>query len=627
MGKTKINLIEEDLTTKEETVELKKLNRRAFSYMLSQDGLETERIFCDSDGNAKNDFKEFLDDYENKKCFFVGFRGTGKSAFLYNYFQMKSNRDSWVQGDTLYFSCDTKKNSVIEENTINKQMLSKIKDLYHFLKGTYSLPDEEDIIADLYFFIVDTKRRVLKNPNLKKGIDSIELICQQIEYLKEHRNFTYYLMLIKYNLLTYIHEIKRIILIFDSVEGRDIFVNWCEKIYDCMLNYNKEKYKNRYCVKGICVVQPETYRELENFQKGYKIIEKNFVVDIQLLFEKRFNDAMKQTEEWWEYKQFDKDDLKFAFERLTELNSIYSRKYKKMIQGLSFFNVYEELRCYENIINNSTWVQKKEYNYDQGAGQSNKGFLFNNITCIRALACHNHRIYGVRSFQSIIPNVLYNTEDEDYGIYILLMMKYFVRKNKMTDCFGNESGVDYTTVISNIRTLWGDGKDLSKFLFAIKYMLNAKILRKSIYSKKKEGEHTEKKELDYGRLYISTKGAELWDMLQNDSVLIEICREDYYRNDDQKHNFESSYKLISEGKQGTIFEDLLLMIEELIYDENKIYERVIGGKSSDLFLEMFGKKRMTFYLLEGVNKSIAYSNSRNNVTLRKKMEVLYQLVE
>jgi len=631
MGKTKINFGENNIFVDDQSVlRFSKERKRAFSYLLSSDGLERDIFFYNEAKETRIEFDDFIDDYENRKCFFVGFRGTGKSAFLFNYFKMDANKSFWVSDDTLYWRYISMGNTIVEF-TDEMLMLAEIENLCKFLQNSYSLPGENEKVLDLYEFIVDTKESVLRNSQLKREKDSVESFQEELKLLKNNRTITYRLMILKFYLLNYITNIKKVILIFDFVTDEVIFENLLKKINECMLNFNRDKFKSGYCVKGIYTIRPTVYRSLALEQKGFEIIEKKIKMNMPKLFQERFDHAFHQEDIWWEQKGFDKSDLSFAWERIKELNSIFSGKYQKMIQGLSFFDIHEVLKCYRNIIFNTTWVQKKEYFYTNEVSQANKGFLFNNITCIRALACQNQHLYMGSSINTIIPNILYNTEDEEYGIYILLLMKYFVRRKKkdMNDCFGEQSGEEYLETLFNIEKIWGKGKDYENFREAIKYMLDQEILRKSIYSKKSSmkirNEIIINDIVDYGCIYISTRGAELWDMLQNDSVLMEICREDYYREEKKGVNFESSYQLISAGKQWEIFWDLLLMIEDLKKEEDKLYKRM-KKEFSDEFERMFGRKRMTYFLLEGVNKSIAYSSSCSNMFLKNKSREIEKLV-
>ena len=641
MAKTKINILQSNTVRTQAVDNLTSEGRRAFMYLLSTEGIEEDGIFFEED-NARQEFDEFLDDYENGECFFVGFRGTGKSAFLYNYFQLKLGVNYWIDDDTLFFYLG--KNSIIEYRDVEDALIEELIDLYRYLQRYYGMPDDEDLCYELYNFIVNTKKSVLENPYLDRKKDSADSFRRELLILEKEKKMTSILMYLKFCLLDYVKDVKRLILIFDYVEDRDAYSSIFKKMYDCMLRYDKKLYTSGYHVKAIYTIRPMDFRAVANGngRGSFEIIQKDAKTDIQKLFDKRFKFAMGQEDKWWEDKRFGKEDLKFAYEKLEDLNTKYNQKYKKMIQGLSFYDVYKALECYKSIIFNQTWIQKERFQYgdDEAACVLNSGFLFNNITCIRALACKNDQIYRGNTVGCVIPNILYNTEDEeDYSIYILLLMKYFVRRNSVNDFFGEESGQEFSEVLKTCEDIFGRGKEYNNFRDAIVYMHKCQILRKSIFVSGKEKksnkiyEREDQKEnrntddlVPESRLYISTRGAELWDMLRGDSVLMEICREDYFREQNEKYNFESSYKLISIKKQKDIFEDLLLMIEDFKIQEDKIFECAKQRGKVEELEKLFGKRRMTYFLLEGVNKSILYSSSCANEALREHESRVEQLV-
>ena len=113
-------------------------------------------------------------------------------------------------------------------------------------------------------------------------------------------------------------------------------------------------------------------------------------------------------------------------------------------------------------------------------------------------------------------------------------------------------------------------------------------------------------------MYITSRGRRLFDMLKEDSVLLEICREDMYREipilDD---NMKSSYDLMMEGKQNILFLDLLDIIKKIFDEEREYFELVYKNKKKDIFVENFGKRPLALTLLEGVSKSIQYSGCCN----------------
>ena len=113
-------------------------------------------------------------------------------------------------------------------------------------------------------------------------------------------------------------------------------------------------------------------------------------------------------------------------------------------------------------------------------------------------------------------------------------------------------------------------------------------------------------------MYITSKGRRLFDMLKEDSVLLEICREDIYREIPiLEDNMKSSYDLMMEGKQNILFLDLLDIIKNIFDEERGYFELACKNRKKDMFIEQFGKRPLSLALLEGVSKSIQYSGCHN----------------
>ena len=125
---------------------------------------------------------------------------------------------------------------------------------------------------------------------------------------------------------------------------------------------------------------------------------------------------------------------------------------------------------------------------------------------------------------------------------------------------------------------------------------------------------------------MTPKGLELWNMLQSDSVFLEMCREDYYRQYDEEgcdNNPYSSYHLMQTMQQHELFKDLCRILEELVKIEQRYTNSVRENQCRRLFENTFGAYPMVFYLLEGLKKSLIYSGLINH----DKVKPFYESVE
>ncbi|MCI7179555.1 MAG: hypothetical protein SOY12_08330 [Schaedlerella sp.] len=156
------------------------------------------------------------------------------------------------------------------------------------------------------------------------------------------------------------------------------------------------------------------------------------------------------------------------------------------------------------------------------------------------------------------------------------------------------------------------------------HLFEKRILRKSIRDKDDYNTLDRRESLkDDSFLYLSSKGEEMWRMLSQDSVLLELFREEVYRDYDRyDFNEQSSFELMEAGKQKDIFLDLLKYIEFLSYKEDDLRNSVTEKSKQKKYKEIFGTQMMVSYLLEGVNCSLRYSGKCEDPDIQKEFSQL-----
>lgn len=156
------------------------------------------------------------------------------------------------------------------------------------------------------------------------------------------------------------------------------------------------------------------------------------------------------------------------------------------------------------------------------------------------------------------------------------------------------------------------------------HLFEKRILRKSIRDKDDYNTLDRRESLkDDSLIYLSSKGEEMWRMFSQDSVLLELFREEVYR-DYGRYDFneQSSFELMEAGKQKDIFWDLLKFIEVLSYKEDDLRNSVTEKSKKKKYKEIFGSQMMTLYLLEGVNCSLRYSGKSEEPDIQKRFSQL-----
>ena len=175
-----------------------------------------------------------------------------------------------------------------------------------------------------------------------------------------------------------------------------------------------------------------------------------------------------------------------------------------------------------------------------------------------------------------------------------------------------------------------------KFIVCIEYLFKIKVLRKSIVEAEKvqdlqEGHIQSRsgKLKESSMLYLSTRGRELWKMLAESSVLLEMYREDVYRDykENGYYNEDPGWLLIDENKRYTdVIYDLMKYIEYIYSEEMTLYQIAVQRETADDFFSEFYSDDIdefltTQHLIKGlINSAQVVPSLKDNVELKKNLK-------
>lgn len=316
-----------------------------------------------------------------------------------------------------------------------------------------------------------------------------------------------------------------------------------------------------------------------------------------------------------------------CYESLKTMNNMFSGQYKEMIINLCYMNIREALSYYSKIFANRLWIQENKHFYAEFTVNIPE-YKFNNITIIRALACNENTMY-FNETNNILPCLFLTSEEkeEDYSIYCLLLLYLFYKRRKKNECYGLQAKKKIV-LIKELEEILSPEK-VKCFEEALFHLFEIRILRKSIKDKDDYFTLDTRKSLnDESYLYISSKGSEMWQMFSRDSVLLELFREEVYRDyDNYNFNDQSSYDLLLAGKQKEIFIDLLQYIEYLSGLEDDLRNSIEDKEKKKKYIQMFDKKMVVSQLLEGVSCSLKYSGKFEDPEVQNLYTRLYNEIQ
>lgn len=583
---------------------------------VAKDEEEFEEIYV-TDEDFENQIEVFRNSYTDMIKFCVGYTGIGKTTSIRHCFGLGVSREAHInleKGELVFptfldgYQIDNIRNFDLSKriSAVCTELEVRHPELREFLKT-------EGGKIEFYEFIRRHTSFALESidPIDAMDMDDQQLIKEKLRGAYKESPFEYQANRLKFYIMKNYDKYKRLVIILDDIESlpenyQNETIAKFLKFHECMKNTDYPN-NHEYYINLLISVRPHTYRiyrnnrKIETFAISEPAILKKDSVDLEALFEKRFNYYTQNSSRVIGNMETWKD----CYRELLSMNKIFEGQYKKMIRNLCFMNVRESLASYSRVFANRLWVQKSKTK-EEFFSVSSPEYAFNNINVIRALACNEEQMYW-GDYKSIIPNVFLSTEDDDYSIYCILVMRYF-HKKKNEEVYGLNAE-KLKNVIGEWSSIFKDDF-LQKFLKALYFLFEAKILRKSINDFDDIKTLDTKESLnEESKLYISPRGNEIYEMFGRDSVLLEMLRENAWRDyENREYDRASSYELMKEYKQNIIFLDLLEYIDYLREEEDNILssiENKFGEKEK--YKRIFGRKPITQLLLTGVKKSIDYS--------------------
>lgn len=631
-----------------------------FDNLLNADELpksdkEFEEMYV-NDKDFEKELYDFLELYSNSMKFCVGYTGIGKTTSIRHCLELGISTVPRLETRSRHSSS---KYMVIFPTFLDGAR-QQPGDTFDFIGRVASvctsLEEKHSELLKIrrttngrnkfYHFVRKHTPRILetKDDYSFNDLSPEDEIKMKLAYAQKNYPFEYYANKLKYYIMTMNTTYDRLVIVLDDIETlseqqqHEVIEEYLH-FYGCMNNTDVPE-NLEYRINMLISVRPHTlrlyhhkdlvekYRGLEAFSLATNTVLKKNAIDLSLFFKKRFDYYTSKSptvvgnKETWDE----------CYDNLMLLNDAFEGKYKTMIINLCFFNIRAALAIYSKVLANRFWIQgnrAKEIFFTVNSQQYN----FNNINVIRAIGCGNSAVF-TGSSDSVIPNIFKTTEKEDYSIFCLLVMRYFIKS------VANESDTIDVTYGENARELgkilqqWTCivGEDRTKQLYnALAYLFEQKVLRKSIEDTE-DIETMDKSESlnDDSKLYISPRGYELMAMLSRDSVYFEMLRECAWREYDGREKMysrQSSYELLIQKKQHVIFLDLLEYIDFFREQEESVFFDPNNNINLQEYRNAFGSSMMVTHLLNGVEKSLIYSGLLYTDALNKKFNTVKKYID
>lgn len=544
--------------------------------------IENEKFLYISDNELENEMESlWCQNFSSLSCM-IGYPQTGKTTFLRHY--IGNDLINISREGTVFF---TDYWDIFEEGMDrNCFFLNRVEKIYNFLLSQFPQVKK-------YFETYDN------NENIELFFDCFleKLFGKQSDFFLKQTQLTNYLKKLFLIFCTPRSPIKKIVFCIDGIEHirnrkvQDEKIRFYGLLYSFLTRVPSKGDMINCTIHMLFSVSYYHYARLracvsEVCDEYIHVFFKNDInLDRYLSKRIKLFCRNKEIEIWGNCRQ--------QFSRISQK---FGGKYDRMIKNLSFYNIGKCMELYARILTNRRWVIPQIS--ENASSFSKEDYILNNITVIRAIACGENEIF-INTEDGYVTNLLYNTSvpEKKYSILCLYIVCMFVKEqNKDREYRRGFSRQQVKKILVELfQRIDGISQNIENVIdYLLKYHVLDKILDDSLEE----------------NIYLTTKGVELWNMLQSDSVFFEMCREDYYRQYDKEgcdNNPYSSYHLMQTMQQHELFKDLCRLIEELLKIEQEYMTSVKENKNKRLFEDIFGGYPMVFYLLEGLKKSLVYS--------------------
>lgn len=602
----------------------------------------------------KNSFEIFFNSYGSDVKFFIGYTGVGKTTFTKHFLGYKTLGISFYNSDGIIIpnSWDGIKVSENYVPEINEQISNVLDSVTTKLYKPYEeiINTESD---DILTYISETRNDIIPSLTLQEM-----MFCNQsgytknqykIQKAKEKHSVETSSLLLKYVMEKHnINNINRLIFIVDDLETLSqnkvrYIVESYFAIYACMHNT-----RQKLIVNLLINVRPHSFRFLKddiNHQyisaygnylqlEAYRLI-KNRIPDIKKIFINRFDDAIKNTPNPGNPKTWNK-----AKDIFYDIINEFDDNIIETICDLCHLNIRAITDCFQMILSNRIWCQ--DFKEISEHPKVKKGdYRFDKVNVIRTIACGENSLYtgqnemmsnpqNLSNIQSrpsfddskvFIPNILIDPKSRECDILPAIVIEYLDGYlSSKSNTSPQTEFISKSNLCDNLVCAFGNMISVNKIKEIIDYLFENRIIRKSIISKDSDEKINSLEDNDL--LYLTLKGSRLLQMLENDSILVEIYREDIKRIYNDEKYYKSSSELISENTPEILFKDLILLCHEIFYSEDN-YQKYIYDSE-----EMSSFYKMSFPITTRIIKGIKLSLHRSiNIQTEYKLQYQNELKE
>lgn len=337
-------------------------------------------------------------------------------------------------------------------------------------------------------------------------------------------------------------------------------------------------------------------------EHSYDLVQPAAVSDIVKAREKTFGVSKKDSVKW-------NDAVKVVNTVLDKMDNTVG----DFVLQLYLKDIRKSMQKMKDLILARGLQQKsEEETYGYFKIDSIDQYDLSRVNLIKVIGMDNRKFYSDAS--SIIPNLLRNSQGHDIELFLLLTLKYFLRKCSFQEPTW-ENNISISSFYQEMHDIFGydDNNFKLRFEDSVYYMLRHRLLLRSADQPQNEVPGLSLDEISkIERVYVSGASVKLWEELSRSSALFQLFLDDIW--------FDENLSYFDEN--GNDIEHCMMYINKLYEKERYIYNNPANNSISHerSYIEAFGTTPICKQLLVGVIESLNSIISSADDTLYDKVK-------
>lgn len=564
------------------------------------------------------------DDLKDKSLVFTGLTGSGKTTILRHVFGLEINANkSYIKEKIIIISVDFNRS----QSSAHDAILSSLRAAVQKIVNTYGI-DYPDSDNEKFYEYINNRRSDLlcldpkhnqSTPYREKMDTFLEKLPTafasfQLQYVMDHKECKLELVVLivdnieafldsnaKNSKSRYLAPIIEAFKLAECIDQRGDLTNWCFNMVIACRHHIWRIMKGEF-----------TDNSQENaLLQSYVTTERPYDLANPI----KVNDIIHKREEVFSRKQRNPQKWKDAVYVVNTVLQTMENSIGDFVMQLELKDLRKSMSRMQELILHKGLQKKSDEEIAKGAFQidSVDQFDLTRVNLIRTIGLGNKKYYTDSS--SIIPNLLFNEQQEGMELCPLLTLNYFlIRCGYAEPAWDNPISIQ--EFYEKVKSTWGyyDSESIIMFERSVHFLIQHRILLRSADQPQDEvpGLSLEDvKKIEY--VYVSGAAAKLWEELGKSSALFQLFLDDIWLDENLDYF----------GDNGNDIEHCVLYLDTLYKIEKKMYNSAknISLKSEECYIETFGVTPICKQLVDGLISSLETISTSSDLRSQSRIEM------